>query len=321
MDGTIKNQQPDGQEIVASMNRAMIDEDGYARWSEVCYCPTPLEHERATVYDLFFTDISTNVVEDHITFDGENLMDYLARAATKQLQKKMAQHVAIAAFVLPEPTDPSGVINNGTISLLQTPKEKLLVTNHHVWNGFLDKRAEIPGLRLAIMGEGLNRPVDISTAELVDEDEGYDLAILRFEANDVIESIGKKFYKPKRWPLDDAIEGEDVAVVGFPGNRTDSKEWYLHFESVLLNLKVASVSDRKLLLAFQNPTPEIICFSQRPIDEFKWGGMSGSMVYRLDSDSMQFFVSGVLHGAGEGLDGSFFMSKASVIQEDGTIRL
>ena len=45
-DGTIEAQKPDGREIVASMNRAVIDQDGLVKWSEVCYCPSPLEHER-----------------------------------------------------------------------------------------------------------------------------------------------------------------------------------------------------------------------------------------------------------------------------------
>lgn len=52
-DGTIENQKPDGKEIVASMKRAVIGDDGIVRWSEKCYCPTPLEHERETVYDRF----------------------------------------------------------------------------------------------------------------------------------------------------------------------------------------------------------------------------------------------------------------------------
>ncbi len=65
-DGTIKSQKPDGKEIVASMKRAKIDGKGIVRWSEVCYCPTPLEHERATVYDRFFDDIQTEVIEDYV---------------------------------------------------------------------------------------------------------------------------------------------------------------------------------------------------------------------------------------------------------------
>ena len=81
-DGTIESQKPDGREIVASMKRAKIDENGIVRWSEVCYCPTPLEHERATVYDRFFDDIQTEEVEDYVELEGEDFMESLADTGT-----------------------------------------------------------------------------------------------------------------------------------------------------------------------------------------------------------------------------------------------
>ncbi len=80
-DGTIESQKPDGKEIVASMKRAKIDDSGIVRWSEVCYCPTPLEHERATVYDRFFSDIETEEIEDYVEFEGDEFMNYLTRLA------------------------------------------------------------------------------------------------------------------------------------------------------------------------------------------------------------------------------------------------
>lgn len=80
-DGTIENQEPDGREIVASMQRAVIDEDGMIRWSEKCYCPTPLKHERETAYDHHFTDFQTEEVEDYVEFDGRSFMDYLNEKA------------------------------------------------------------------------------------------------------------------------------------------------------------------------------------------------------------------------------------------------
>lgn len=83
-DGTVENQKPDGKGIVESMNRAKIGEDGIVRWSEVCFCRTPLEHERATVYDLHFTDIQTEEVEDHVEFEGKPFMDYLENQAKNQ---------------------------------------------------------------------------------------------------------------------------------------------------------------------------------------------------------------------------------------------
>ena len=82
IDGTIENQKPDGKEIVASMRRAKVDREGVVRWSEVCYCPTPLQHEKETVYDHFFEDIETNKVEDYVEFAGEDFMQHLARMTT-----------------------------------------------------------------------------------------------------------------------------------------------------------------------------------------------------------------------------------------------
>ena len=80
-DGTIEAQKPDGKEIVASMNRAVIDAEGIVRWSEVCYCPTPLEHERATVYDHCFSDLQTQEVADYAEFEGASFMKFLEEQA------------------------------------------------------------------------------------------------------------------------------------------------------------------------------------------------------------------------------------------------
>jgi hypothetical protein len=77
-DGSIAAQRPDGAEIVAAMSRARVAPDGTVRWTETCYCPTPLQHERATVLDRYFTGIETNVIDKPATFDGAPLMDRLA---------------------------------------------------------------------------------------------------------------------------------------------------------------------------------------------------------------------------------------------------
>ncbi len=76
-DGTIARQKPDGQEIAAAMQRAVIDQEGTVRWSEVCYCPSPLQHERETVYDRFFTDLETREVESYQDFSGKPFLEFL----------------------------------------------------------------------------------------------------------------------------------------------------------------------------------------------------------------------------------------------------
>lgn len=76
-DGSISKQKPDGQEIVASMKRAKITEPGILEWYEMCFCPTPLKHERATVYDLYLSDISTETVVNYGVIEGESFWSYL----------------------------------------------------------------------------------------------------------------------------------------------------------------------------------------------------------------------------------------------------
>ncbi len=80
-DGTIENQKPDGKEIIASMDRARIDESGLIRWNEVCYCATPLEHERQTVYDHYFLDLKTQQVDEYADVEERPFMEHLRQLA------------------------------------------------------------------------------------------------------------------------------------------------------------------------------------------------------------------------------------------------
>lgn len=80
-DGSIARQRPDGQEIVASMHRAIIREDGTALWSERCYCDPPLAHERATVLDRYFEDIMTEPIAGYETCEGRPLTEWLEAQA------------------------------------------------------------------------------------------------------------------------------------------------------------------------------------------------------------------------------------------------
>lgn len=78
---TIPKQQPDGEEIADSMRRAVVTADGVIEWSEVCYCPTPLQHERSTVLDHYFEDLTTETVDGYVKHAGESFLAYLDRLA------------------------------------------------------------------------------------------------------------------------------------------------------------------------------------------------------------------------------------------------
>ena len=82
-DGRVESQQPDGPELVASMERAVINAEGEAEWSEMCLCPSPLFHERATVLDQHFDNIITQPIEAHTSYSGKSLMEHLRARATR----------------------------------------------------------------------------------------------------------------------------------------------------------------------------------------------------------------------------------------------
>lgn len=77
-DGTIRQQRPDGQEIVEAMHRARIVATGEVRWSQRCFCPKPLKHERRTVYNRYFTELRTEVAHGSVEFEGQPFMEFLA---------------------------------------------------------------------------------------------------------------------------------------------------------------------------------------------------------------------------------------------------
>lgn len=86
-DESIEKQKPDGMEIVASMRRAKISSPGVVEWCETCYCPTPLAHERQTVYDYFFTEIYTREISSKPEIGGESFWDYMAQHRSKPQSK------------------------------------------------------------------------------------------------------------------------------------------------------------------------------------------------------------------------------------------
>jgi len=80
-DGTVAKQRPDGEEILASMKRAVLTGPDVAEWYEMCFCPTPLHHERQTQYDFYFTDMSTELVKGYGEIQGASLWSYMASRA------------------------------------------------------------------------------------------------------------------------------------------------------------------------------------------------------------------------------------------------
>jgi len=77
-DGTISGQKPDGNEIIASMKRAVLTAPGIAEWYEMCFCSPPLDHERNTQYDFYFTEMITEEANNYGSVNGDSLWQFMA---------------------------------------------------------------------------------------------------------------------------------------------------------------------------------------------------------------------------------------------------
>ena len=82
-DGSVATQKPDGYEIVASMERAVVAASGLIEWSEVCYCRSPLDHERSTVYDFHFDELTTEAIDGYEKYEGRPFMPHLEELAAR----------------------------------------------------------------------------------------------------------------------------------------------------------------------------------------------------------------------------------------------
>ena len=80
-DDSIFKQEPDGSTMVKAMQTAIMIEDNTLVWYEHCFCSTPLKHERETVYDKYFYDFKTILV-DEVKDDivGDYFWEYLKEA-------------------------------------------------------------------------------------------------------------------------------------------------------------------------------------------------------------------------------------------------
>jgi hypothetical protein len=63
------------------MKRTVLIGPGLAEWFEMCFCPTPLHHERQTQYNYYFAGMTTEPAEEYGQIQGASLWSYMASKA------------------------------------------------------------------------------------------------------------------------------------------------------------------------------------------------------------------------------------------------
>jgi hypothetical protein len=253
----------------------------------------------------------------------EELADY-----TRKLMDLLSPHVALIGFAKDDTASASDIIANGTMSLLIVSGKKLMVTNFHVWDYFLELQIQNKNAKAFLFGAGFSKPLDVSQATVVGLSEHCDLCVLSFNCNE-IEGFGLVFHELPEWPPRRAETGDDLVLVGYPGQRrnatfathpeTGQSVSVLKHELALLQPTCEDVSDRTLFFRFRSKNPFVASFSAELYDKYDWGGMSGSLVYRYCNDAQKFFACGIQKEAGKDLDALFFASHLDLLRADGTI--
>ena len=105
-------------------------------------------------------------------------------------------------------TYPEQMIDNGTYSLIDTGKPRLLVTCHHVWQAYLDCREKNPKTVLCLNLGERNANVAFASPErhLIDSDETLAWAVFDFEPSQIRVNAtpvnhNKSWFPVHHWPI------------------------------------------------------------------------------------------------------------------------
>ena len=228
-------------------------------------------------------------------------------------------------------TYPKQMIDNGTYSLIDTGRRRLLVTCHHVWEAYLDCRKTNPDTVLAInLGDGdASVAFNFPERQLIDADADLDLAVFDFElsqiqVNKIQINHQKDWFPIRNWPIPKASDGEHMALMGFPAKRVKKKGMLCTFRTQVLPFKITHVGDKQIYILNEGHNVEVF-------NDIKgWlGGLSGSPAYTFSHGgaSLVGFVKSGFKKTEEKSDttddsifsGSLSLTHAYFLQPDGTL--
>jgi hypothetical protein len=142
------------------------------------------------------------------------------------------------------------LVASGGFGLVDTGQRKLLITCHHVWEGFEEERRKNSNVRLCICLDG-QPPVVFDQYQPVDQDRTLDIAT--FDITPVLEFCGgRRFYPLNRNPPPRVAKGDWVVVLGNQGLFRLANEEGLCFGVTTYALKVSDASRSQVVADLSN---------------------------------------------------------------------
>jgi len=209
-------------------------------------------------------------------------------------------------------TRPDQMLDSGTFSLIDTGQKRLLVTCHHVWEGFLESRKGNPETVLALnLGDGdLNIAFSRPELRLIDCDPHLDLAVFDFEpgqlkVNDSQVNHQKAWFPIGEWPISKAKKDDYIVLMGFSGNLIIKGQRLCTFTSRPIPLKISGVGQKEIYIFNEAVNTEVINWIKSDL-----GGLSGSPAYKIGENGASL-VGFVKAGSKRRADGQPLASRVA----------
>ena len=221
------------------------------------------------------------------------------------------------------------VVDNGSFALVGTSKKDLLVTCYHVWNGFLNKRKENPGLKLCACFDD-KYPVPICTLpdgtenKPIDKNEKLDIAVFDLEPFKAYCGKHKMCAILNSEQQIQIKEKDAVGIVGHPGRFRVEVEQGISFGREPYVGFISSISGYKFLVDFTR----VMDFDRNLLVK-KWdkenavtGGISGSPCFFIQPNYQPSLIGFVTDHVGwESVPENYVqVTMSSCINEDGTLK-
>ena len=205
-------------------------------------------------------------------------------------------------------------VQGGTLTIVDTGKRILGITNQHVVDGFRRLRHKDK----KVICQLNEMQIDIES-RLIAEDENLDIATLRLTEAE-IESVNGTSIGHGCWPVQPPAKDEEVVIVGYPGKWRKQYSWdELEIGHIGFALKVSDVSRSKFVIEIM---PKNLVFNKgayHPNELFDFGGVSGSgtFVIRGLSPEIVGIISRVSPPTGK--PNLLVCARTDLIREDGTL--
>jgi hypothetical protein len=115
------------------------------------------------------------------------------------------------------------IIDSGSFTFVSTKTKLLLVTCHHVWNGFLAARNKNPELELYACFDDKHAvrictKIDGTQTEPIDQNKKMDIAVFDMEPfQEFLGEQDKNFFYPVTNPVSQFTPNDLVGIIGSPG--------------------------------------------------------------------------------------------------------